>query len=162
MPKGKCIINYLMFCTTISLLTLTGCAQMHTSTPTAANSTTSAPIEATNKNEPYFPTNFNDFEVPGELKLDSKHTMFINTASFTGGILSFEGRVEINSLTDFFINTMQKNNWQLTGEVRYNNILLAFKKPNKNCMISIYGDKYGYRTKVNAYITESNTLPFEQ
>ena len=150
MSKWKTLVSCVIYFAVIGL-GLTGCAGMHAdSTKTAAQNSEAA------KNEPYFPTNFNDFEVPGELKLDSKHTMFINTASFTGGIIALEGRVEINSLSDFFIDSMQKNNWQLTGEVRYNNILLAFTKPNKNCLISIYSDAYGYNTKVTVYITESN------
>ncbi|NOX25473.1 MAG: hypothetical protein GXP59_05055 [Deltaproteobacteria bacterium] len=143
-------VNYSLI---ISLLLLTGCAKMH-STNTAATAT--APKTETKGSESYFPSTFNDFEVPSELKLDSKHTMFINTSSFTGGIIVLEGRVEATSLADFFVNSMQKNNWVLTGEVRYNSILLSFTKPNKNCMISISNDSYSYNTKVNAYISESN------
>jgi hypothetical protein len=82
--------------------------------------------------------------------------MFINTSSFTGGIVVLGGRVEATSLADFFVNSMQKNNWALAGEVRYNNILLSFTKPNKNCMISITGDSYSYKTTVTAYITANN------
>lgn len=130
---------------------LTGCAAMDggtTSTGQSESATTAA------KNEPYFPTNFSDFEVPGELEMIRKNTLFINTASFTGGIINFTGRVEVDSLTDFFINSMQKNGWHLTGEVRYENILLAFTKPNKNCLITIYDGEFGNKTKVYTYITE--------
>jgi hypothetical protein len=155
----KSLIKFVNFVIIISLLALTGCASMHTA---STSGTATATDTESAKNEPYFPTNFNDFEVPGELKIDSKHTMFINTSSFTGGIIAFSGRVEITSLADYFINSMQKNNWTLTGEVRYNNILLAFTKPNKNCMISIYGDSYNYKTKVNVYITENSQLSIGQ
>jgi len=154
MSKWKTLVNCVV-CSAVLSLGLSGCAAMHSGGTTSSTTAATQGSGAT-KNEPYFPTNFNDFEVPGELKLDSQHTMFINTASFTGGIIAFDGRVEINSLADFFIDSMQKNNWQLTGEVRYNNILLAFTKPKKNCLISIYSDAYGYKTKVNVYITETN------
>ena len=148
------IIRFTGYAVIAGLLALTGCAKMHTATTnTAAASNTEA-----KGNEPYFPTTFNDFEVPSELKLDSKHTMFINTASFTGGIVVLEGRVEAASLADFFVNSMQKNNWVLAGEVRYNNILLSFTKPDKNCMISISGDSYSYKTTVTAYVTANNQI----
>ncbi len=147
--------NLSKIATTILLaLSLTACANMHTGTGTTGSS--AAAKDTTAQNAPYFPTSFNDFEVPGELKLDSKHTMFINTSSFTGGVIALAGRVEMASLADFFVNSMQKNNWHLIGEVRYQNTLLAFTKPNKNCMISIYSDSFGYETKVTVYISDNN------
>ena len=132
----------------ISLL-LVSCASLK---PKGSSpSDTSSGITA---NEPYYPTSFGDFEVPGELKLVRKNTLFINTQSFTGGIVNLTGRVEVSSLTDFFVNSMQKNGWKITGEVRYENVLLAFTKPNKNCLISIYDGDFSGRTKVYVYITE--------
>ncbi len=157
MLKSKKIFKLAGYGLIIGMLGLTGCAKMHTSN-TASTDSNNATATASSANEPYFPTNFNDFEVPGELKLDSKHTMFINTTSFKGGIVAFDGRVEKTSLADFFINSMQKNNWRLTGEIRYDSILLSFTKPNKNCMISIYDDPYGYKTKVNVYMTENSNI----
>ncbi len=152
MTNSKKIFNFVIYALTLGMLSLTGCAAMHSGN---TNPNTTAADTESAKNEPYFPTNFNDFEVPSELKIDSKHTMFINTSSFKGGIIVLDGRVEMSSLADFFINSMQKNDWHLTGEVRYNNILLSFTKTNKSCMISIYGDSYNYKTKVNVYITDS-------
>jgi hypothetical protein len=52
---------------------------------------------------------------------------------------------------------MQKNGWKMTGEVRYENILLAFTKPNKNCMLTIYEGSYGTKSEVYVYITEDLT-----
>ena len=80
--------------------------------------------------------------------------MFINTASFSGGMILFSGDIEIDSLTDYFINSMQKNGWKLTGEARYKNTLLVFTKPNKSCMISIYMGDFGIKTKVTVHISE--------
>ncbi len=133
-------------------LILSGCTSMNGPTPDAGDAG-NAP-KGISKNEPYFPTNFSDFEVPGELKIDRDNTLFINTSSFTGGVINFVGKIEVDSLTDFFINSMQKNGWRMTGEVRYKNILLAFTKPSKNCMITIFEGDYVAKTKVYVYITE--------
>lgn len=108
----------------------------------------------TNTSQSYFPTKFRDFEVPNELKVDRDKTLFINTSSFNGGIVSLSGRLEVESLSDFFNQSMQKNGWKLTGEAHYKNNLLAFSKPNKNCMITIHAGEFGGSTKVYAYITE--------
>ncbi len=142
--------SFCMITTLLSIFLLSGCVGLGTST----DSTEIEESRGISRNEPYFPTNFSDFEVPGELKEVREKSMFINTSSFTGGILHFTGRVEVNSLTDFFVNSMQKNGWKLTGEVRYENIMLAFSKPNKNCMLTIYAGGIGGKTQVYAYITE--------
>jgi hypothetical protein len=113
--------------------------------------------EGPEPSQSYFPTKFHDFEVPNELKLDRDTTLIINTSSFTGGIVSLTGRLEVDSLTDFFNQSMQKNGWKLMGEAHYKNVLLAFTKPNKTCMITIYEGQYGASTKVHAYMTEDLT-----
>jgi len=123
-----------------------GCAGMSGSGKTAE--ATSSP-----ENTPYYPTELKDLQVPGELEFKRENSMYINTSSFAGGILNFTGRVEINSLTDFFVNTMVKHGWNLSGSIRYKNVLLAFVRPHKTCLIEIK-DTYGLSTQVNVYITE--------
>lgn len=126
-----------------------------------------AETASTPENVPYYPTELKDLQVPSELKFNRENSMYINTASFAGGILSFTGRVEINSLTDFFISTMAKHSWKLSGSVRYKNVMLAFVKPNKTCLIVIK-DSYGISTQVNVYVsqdiseTSSSLLPSEE
>lgn len=110
--------------------------------------------EGTNTSQTYFPTKFRDFEVPNELQLDSSKTLIINTSSFNGGIVALYGRLEAESLTDFFTQSMERNGWKLTGEAHYKNMLMAFTKANKNCMITIYAGELGASTKVFAYMAE--------
>lgn len=106
------------------------------------------------ENVPYTPTEFKDLLIPGELKFNNEKTMSIHTDSFAGGILNFSGRVEMNSLADFFTTTMQKNGWKLGGTIQHKEILLAFVKPHKTCMIRIIKSGFGLTTEVFAYITE--------
>jgi hypothetical protein len=106
---------------------------------------------------PYYPTDFKDIMVPAELNWNREKSMSIRTASFAGGILNFSGRVDINSLTDFFIAGMQKDGWKLSGSIKYKNVLLAFTKPQKTTLISIYPSELGYKTDVSIYVTEDVT-----
>lgn len=78
-----------------------------------------------------------DIELPSELKWNSSESMVIKTDSFKGGTLVYSGRVEMNSLKDFIITSMKKNKWKHVGEASYKDILLAFTKPNKTCMVTL-------------------------
>ena len=135
---------------TLLFMLLPGCTSMNLGQD-------STPAEGTNTSQSYFPTKFRDFEVPNELKVDRDKTLFINTSSFIGGIVSLTGRLEVESLTDFFLQAMQRNGWKLTGEAHYKNVLLSFSKPGKNCMITLYAGELGTSTKVYAYMTEELT-----
>jgi hypothetical protein len=79
--------------------------------------------------------NNSDIELPSDMKWDSEKSMAIKTDSFRGGIMNYAGRVEINSLKDFIIASMKKRQWKHVGEASYKNILLAFTKPGKTCMV---------------------------
>lgn len=80
--------------------------------------------------------------------------MSIKTESYAGGVMKFVGRVEVNSLADFFVNNMEKNNWKLVGSVKYKNVLLAFTKPNKTAMIMIMETELMRKTAVYIYVTD--------
>lgn len=139
-------IPYKSLITALLIFVLAGCTSM--------NLGGSSQTEGTNTAQSYFPTKFRDFEVPNELQLDNSKTLIINTSSFNGGIVALNGRLEVESLTDYFTQSMEKNGWKLTGEAHYKNVLLAFTKTNKNCMITIYEGELGSSTKVFAYMSE--------
>ncbi len=99
-----------------------------------------------------------DIELPTELTWDRDASMTIKTASFNGGIWCYEGRVDVLSLKDYLVGSMQGNKWKLVGESTSKNILLAFVKPHKTCMIVIAGSKFFFgKTKVTLYVTIDRT-----
>lgn len=128
---------------------LTGCSSLNLGQTNQSDGTSTS--------NTYYPTKFRDLEVPNELSIDTSKTLYINTSSFAGGIVYMTGRLEVGSLTDFFLRTMQQNGWKLSGEAHYKNVLLAFSKPNKNCMITLYEGEFGSSTKVYAYMAEELT-----
>ena len=100
-------------------------------------------------------SNYDDIKVPPEMKLDIKKTLTINTESFHGGVLIFKGLVEVQSLRDYMIKSMKNDNWRHVGEASYDNVLLAFTKPNKTAIIVLEGGglgKFG-KTKMEMYVT---------
>ncbi|MCF6289413.1 MAG: hypothetical protein L3J03_00190 [Desulfobacterales bacterium] len=130
-------------------LFLAGCAEMNFSGQGDETLAPPAPAPA-----PYAAVDFQDIQVPAELTWDRENSMSIKTESFAGGTLKFDGRVEVNSLVDFFVNSMANNQWKLVGSVKYENILLAFTKPYKTCTISIFENKYSGKTSVYIYVTD--------
>ncbi len=54
---------------------------------------------------------------------------------------------------DDIIASMKKNKWKLVGEVSYKNIILAFTKPNRTCMMNIENNGILSDTTVSMYVT---------
>ena len=116
----------------ICYLFLAGCAEMGLGGANQEIETSETTSEVMmQESQPYYPTEFEDLLIPSELSWNMENSMVIKTDSFAGGILHFTGRVEINSLADFFTSSMEKNNWKLSGSVKYKNIMLVFTKPSK-------------------------------
>ncbi len=136
------------------LLSLAGCAATSPAPPTPPAGTAEAGKGTAPPNLSYFPSGITDIELPRELQPVRDETMFIETASYHGGVLVFEGRVEISSLTDYLAAVMQKNGWRLAGAVRYENALLAYVKPGKSCTITIIDGGLMGKTRVAIYLTE--------
>lgn len=97
--------------------------------------------------------NYEDIELPADMKYSNKNSMSIRTDSFRGGIIHYTGRVEIYSLKEFIIATMKKNKWKLAGEVSSRNVILAFTKPNKTCMMNIEPNGPVSDTTLTMYVT---------
>lgn len=107
------------------------------------------------QSQPFYPKDFNDVLIPDGLTLDRNESMYIKSESFNGGILNYQGRLEVNSLTEFFENTMPEKGWTLSGSVKSANSLLIFTKPEKTCMISITESKLSMNTEVYIYVSEN-------
>lgn len=133
----------------IILLLTSGCAKKY---PWSHNQ--EGVDKSAQDNVPYYANDYNDIMVPSELSWDREGSMSIKTESFAGGVLKFVGRVEVNSLADFFVNTMAKNKWKLVGSAKYENILLAFAKPNMTAMVMIYESDLSHKTSVYIYVTD--------
>ncbi len=140
-------LQIITLCAILAILFLGGCTTLDTNEDSGP---TALAVE-----QPYYPAEFKEILIPGGLELDREKTMFITTDSFKGGYLQFSGRLEVNSLTDFFINSMPKNGWKCNGTVKYKNVLLAFSKPGKTCMITIGETKLSMNTEVAIYIAEN-------
>lgn len=147
-PKLRRFSYYLI--AGVFLLVLSGCASQ--------NPLPAADMTGTGGNVGPLPnavSNYDDIELPPEMKLDAKKSMSIKTESFRGGVLVFTGKIEITSLRDYVISSMKNNNWRHVGEASYDNVLLAFTKPDKTAMVVLregFGGSLG-STYLEMYVT---------
>lgn len=138
------------------LFLLGGCFPTGSSDTTANTGHEQVATSTTVESEPYSPADFRDILIPGELVWSREKSVTINTNSFNGGILSFNGRVEVTSLMEFFTTSMKNNGWTAIGSITSRNVLLAFTKENSSCMIRITeGGPIG-KTEVSVYIAHAN------
>lgn len=103
-----------------------------------------------------FAGDLQDIELPTQLEWEREKSMTIKTESFNGGIWRYAGRVEMLSLKDFLIGSMQNRQWKLVGEATSGDTLLAFVKPNKTCMMVLSESRFG-KTGLTLYVTIDRT-----
>jgi hypothetical protein len=134
---------------------LSGCSSMGSqsstppSNPVGQQSQPTASTSATPSSSPAAPRplfyDFPDIPTPQELELQSKESYVVQSGSIKTGILTLRGRVELNSLINFFQMAMPRENWKPKGYFRYQRSVLIFEKPDKICVIRLYeGTIYTY------------------
>jgi hypothetical protein len=132
----------------LSLLVLNGCSTTSTLAPDASGL---PPVSM-------FAGDLKDIELPSELEWDRDKSMAIKTDSFNGGIWEYTGRVEPLSLKDYLIGAMQNNKWKMVGESTSHDIMIAFIKPSKTCMMVISENKGpAGKTRLTLYVTIDRT-----
>ncbi|XCN74739.1 MAG: hypothetical protein Q3M24_08350 [Candidatus Electrothrix aestuarii] len=103
-----------------------------------------------------FADDIQDVIVPVEMEWDREKSMAIKTESFHGGIWHYTGFVETASLKDYMIRAMEDTNWKLVGEAASGDIMLAFVKPHKTCMMTIAEHDFR-KTGLTLYVTIDKT-----
>ncbi len=105
---------------------------------------------------------FKDVLVPQELKIDYDATVIISTPGLTSGVLALRGRVEKNSLFNFFRTNMIKDNWNIVSQIKSPKItMLVFQKANRWAVVNIReNDIYTY-VEIGVAPTQDQALPME-
>ncbi len=80
---------------------------------------------------------FDDIQVPISHKLNKEKSLVFRVGTFKAGLLCFSDNVELESLINYFVDTMAKDNWQLKGSYKYPRVAMFFAKPTKTCVIVI-------------------------
>ena len=78
---------------------------------------------------------FPDIPIPTELKLQSKDSYVSQAGPFKTGLLALRGRVDINSLINFFQMALPREGWKAKGLFRYRRSVLIFDKQDRSCVV---------------------------
>jgi hypothetical protein len=105
---------------------------------------------------PGFADDIHDVVMPGEMEWNRSRSMAIKTESFHGGVWHYSGKVEAVSLKDYMLTAMQDSGWKLVGEAASKDIMFAFVKPHKTCMMIISEGLFG-RSGLTLYVTIDKT-----
>ena len=127
----------------VLLILLSGCASNKVRKDSPAASTTQKDKGPT----PLY-YDFGDVLVPSELKVNKDASFVFRTPGFSAGVLSLKGRVEINSLIDFFDANMAKDNWKLVSSFKSRRTIMLFNKENRWCVINITEEDFYTYTEI--------------
>ena len=98
---------------------------------------------------------FGDVLVPEELSVDKDDSFIVKTPGFSAGVIIAKGRVERNSLINFFENNMVKDNWPLVASFKSPRTMMLFHKENRWCVISITDRNLEYNTHIEIWVAPS-------
>jgi hypothetical protein len=79
---------------------------------------------------------FDDIQVPRSLGLVKEESKVFVVDSFKAGVLVFKNNVNAESLVNYFLEGMAKDNWVLKSSFKYPAVLF-FAKRGKACVIEI-------------------------
>lgn len=92
---------------------------------------------------------FEDIQIPNELKLDAKKSRVFQSPNAISGVLIFNGYVEVSSLINFFKDAMAKDNWQAKGSFKLHpKTVLLFEKKNKRSVFIIEETYFNTRVEI--------------
>ncbi len=133
------ILRFTLF---VLVLFAFSCAQMQGSSDPAPPSGAEHQEVAEYQGNTDFYYDFDDILVPKEMELQSPESFILETPGAKHGVMVFSGKVEVLSLTNFFINNMMKDNWVLLSAFKSKRTILLFEKPSRYCVINITDGKF--------------------
>lgn len=134
---------------------LTGCAGLFNDIGVTSN----ASAQSEEASIPLY-RDFEDVAIPRELKEDKKSTYVIESSGYRSGILALKGRVERNSLIDFFKDNMSKDNWKaITSFKTPKRAIMLFQKENRWCMINITEKEFNTYIEIGVVPTITGVEP---
>jgi hypothetical protein len=96
---------------------------------------------------------FKDVPIPKEFNLKKGESYIFQTAQSTAGVLSFSGRVETDSLINYFTSKMSEDGWRFLSSFKSAKNIMLFNKGNRYCIITIIGKTL--TTDLEIFVTPS-------
>ena len=167
MKLGNCIKSVGFLLTGIlACVFISGCV-FNTGSTTPQETTTPPPSAQSEKDAPKKPTaiyhDFEDVLVPMELSVVKDRTVIVSTPGFRSGILTVKGRVESNSLYNFFSVNMEKDNWEVISRIKSpETTIMVYQKTSRCCVITIRDEQIYTYVEIGVAPTMGGSAPSVQ
>jgi len=102
---------------------------------------------------------FEDVLIPSDISVDRKKSQVYSAGKAKVGLLTFKGRVQPDSLADFFQNNLPRNGWKLMTNMKDRDQTLIFLKDDRVCMITIAEDWWNTVCEVRVGLVEKGPEP---
>jgi hypothetical protein len=103
---------------------------------------------------------FEDIPLPSGMTLNRKESFLYETRATKAGLLIYEGKGEMDRLSDFFKKQMPKYQWRLMSNFELHNVMLTFIKEGWNSIIYILPQEGEMkRIEIRVGPIEIKTLP---
>jgi hypothetical protein len=100
-------------------------------------SSESPPVQETVQPVTAFYYDFKDVPVPRQMEIKRDKSFVFQTTAFTAGLLTFSGRVELDSLISFFRIKLPEDGWHFLSSIKSPKTIMFFQKENRVCIITI-------------------------
>ena len=102
---------------------------------------------------------FEDVLIPSDISVDRKKSQVYSAGKVKVGLLTFNGRVEPDSLADFFQNNLPRNGWKLMTSLKDRDHTLIFLKDDRVCVITISETWFTSVCEVRVGLVEKGAEP---
>ncbi|MBF0497710.1 MAG: hypothetical protein HQK58_14230 [Deltaproteobacteria bacterium] len=123
-------------------LVISGCAALNKDSNGSSSSSSDKSEKSSTVSSQSRYYEFEDVQVPIDMKLDNDKSFVFDAPSFKVGVLSFKGQVTSDSLASYFVTSMSKDNWVLRCKFKYPRRILVFEKVQKMCIINVWDDMF--------------------
>ncbi len=96
---------------------------------------------------------FKDVPVPRKLKIKREKSFVFQTTEFSIGFLTFTGKMESDSIMNYFTDKMPEDDWHFLSSFKSPKNIMFFLKENRFCIITI-ADK-GRTANIEILVTPS-------
>jgi hypothetical protein len=93
---------------------------------------------------------FGDVPIYSKLKVVKKKSFVYHVPGYTAGVLGLSGRVDADTLEQFFKKSMPKDNWKLVCSFKSPRSVLFFTKEKKSCIINMTEKRF--KTEVEIWV----------
>ncbi|TVM16648.1 hypothetical protein DPQ33_11655 [Oceanidesulfovibrio indonesiensis] len=128
-----------------SLLFAAACSHFQTGSAESQPSTNATPQTMDN----YY--DFDDIPVPQEMELQGDASFILETPTERSGVMVFKGKVEIQSLRNYYINNMARENWNMRSAIKSSRTILVFEKPGRYCIVTMMDGRFS--TQMEIWVT---------